>query len=236
MPSKIKVGFYLLAQRTLAVTLATLASLLGKEVVAADIIKDRDNFLDATFNAEQPKQVKAKLVLKLNSTGDSRLVAQHVSHSSHRSHSSHSSHRSHSSHYSSSPSTSPASTPYKAPSTVPYTPPSTAPYKAPGNTVPATTPKIYSEPKTTYKPSANTPSSQPVTKTSLGVFPRELYKGCKGEDVTKLQKRLVELGYDTLTTGYFGDKTEAAVKKFQTNNELEPTGKVDRQTWNALGN
>ncbi len=68
----------------------------------------------------------------------------------------------------------------------------------------------------------------------LGPFKRVLYKGCKGEDVLQLQQNLKARGYDILLTKYFGDKTEIAVKKFQTAQEMEPTGRVDQDCWDAL--
>ncbi|MCR5653695.1 MAG: peptidoglycan-binding protein [Ruminococcus sp.] len=49
--------------------------------------------------------------------------------------------------------------------------------------------------------------------------------GSSGDDVTKLQNRLAELGfYDGEVTGYFGDATEAAYKKFQKAAGLNPDG------------
>lgn len=68
------------------------------------------------------------------------------------------------------------------------------------------------------------------------IFQRVLYKGCKGNDVQSLQNRLKALGYDVLVTNYFGDKTEDAVIKFQKANELEPSGRVDKQCWDAIFN
>jgi len=53
-------------------------------------------------------------------------------------------------------------------------------------------------------------------------------------DVEYLQNLLVAAGYITPTTGYFGDKTDAAVKKFQQENELKPDGKVGEKTHQIL--
>ncbi|HEU5483977.1 MAG TPA: L,D-transpeptidase family protein [Microlunatus sp.] len=61
-------------------------------------------------------------------------------------------------------------------------------------------------------------------------------KGQTNSGVLALQRRLIKakaLGsaYDT---GYFGSKTEAAVKKFQRKHGLAVSGKVTRATWNKL--
>ncbi len=57
--------------------------------------------------------------------------------------------------------------------------------------------------------------------------------GTKGDEVKKLQKRLSELGYykDTVT-GYFGEATESAYKKFQKTAGIEVNGIADE---NGLG-
>ncbi|MDJ0695261.1 peptidoglycan-binding protein [Mastigocoleus sp. MO_188.B34] len=61
--------------------------------------------------------------------------------------------------------------------------------------------------------------------------------GAKGEHVTYLQKRLRDWGYfSSNSTGYFGSKTEAAVRRFQQAKELYPDGVVSKRTWEALGN
>lgn len=60
--------------------------------------------------------------------------------------------------------------------------------------------------------------------------------GDEGEDVKHLQSRLVRLNYlsSSQTTGRYGDKTEAAVKAFQSRNGLEPTGEADPDTIEKL--
>jgi peptidoglycan hydrolase-like protein with peptidoglycan-binding domain len=55
-----------------------------------------------------------------------------------------------------------------------------------------------------------------------------------GDDVTELQERLEELGYLDTVTGYFGTDTEAAVKKFQRNNDLDDDGVVGGGTRSVL--
>lgn len=57
-----------------------------------------------------------------------------------------------------------------------------------------------------------------------------------GYDVRELQERLKELQYDPgAADGFFGPATARAVARFQARNNLPPTGAVDAQTWQALG-
>lgn len=58
--------------------------------------------------------------------------------------------------------------------------------------------------------------------------------GAKNTDVDELQQRLRELGYIEKVDGAFGEKTEAAVKKFQERNNLTVDGKVGRKTREML--
>lgn len=58
--------------------------------------------------------------------------------------------------------------------------------------------------------------------------------GIEDDDVHALQVRLRELGYINKATSYFGDETEAAVKKFQERNGLSPDGKVGESTREML--
>lgn len=65
-----------------------------------------------------------------------------------------------------------------------------------------------------------------------------LRRGDKGEYVTLLQTQLDRKGYDIGKSGIdgiFGKATEAAVKKFQTDNGLTADGIVGKKTWEALG-
>ena len=57
-----------------------------------------------------------------------------------------------------------------------------------------------------------------------------------GDDnqVAQLQQRLVELGYMDTATGYFGEDTETAVKKFQKLNGLTEDGTIGRETREML--
>ena len=58
--------------------------------------------------------------------------------------------------------------------------------------------------------------------------------GAKGDDVTRVQERLKELGYTKKVTGYFGSDTDAAIKSFQQTNKLTVDGKVGAHTMNTL--
>ena len=58
--------------------------------------------------------------------------------------------------------------------------------------------------------------------------------GAEGDDVTSVQKRLKELGYMSRVTGYYGELTDSAVRKFQSANGLSADGKVGSQTMNTL--
>ena len=64
----------------------------------------------------------------------------------------------------------------------------------------------------------------------------KVMKDDDGEDVTRIQQRLYELGYltDNSTTGHFGDSTEAAVRKMQEVNGLTVDGAVGKETINLL--
>lgn len=61
--------------------------------------------------------------------------------------------------------------------------------------------------------------------------------GDENDKVTAIQEQLVKLKYfDDECTGYYGERTAAAVKKFQKENELKATGKVDEATADKLFN
>lgn len=64
-----------------------------------------------------------------------------------------------------------------------------------------------------------------------------LRKGSTGDEVKELQQKLTTLGYSLgAIDGDFGDKTLAAVKKFQSDYSLDVDGVVGNQTWTALDN
>lgn len=66
---------------------------------------------------------------------------------------------------------------------------------------------------------------------------RTMYKGLKGEDVRRLQEKLIELGYNLGkygADGSFGNDTDTAVKYFQKHNGLDVDGKVGPNTRGKL--
>jgi hypothetical protein len=63
-----------------------------------------------------------------------------------------------------------------------------------------------------------------------------LRNGDVNSAVKRLQKLLTDKGFDPgPADGWFGDKTETAVKAFQKSKRLKPDGIVGTDTWNALG-
>jgi peptidoglycan hydrolase-like protein with peptidoglycan-binding domain len=64
---------------------------------------------------------------------------------------------------------------------------------------------------------------------------RVLQQGDRSVDVTTIQQRLRELGYfKGQLTGYFGPSTQAAVIRFQLDNNIDANGIVDSRTRTAL--
>jgi len=61
-----------------------------------------------------------------------------------------------------------------------------------------------------------------------------LLEGTKGDDVDSLQRQLVDLGYLKKATGYYGTETVAAVKEFQSRNNLAVDGKTGPITLDAI--
>ena len=60
--------------------------------------------------------------------------------------------------------------------------------------------------------------------------------GSRGDDVTKVQKRLIQFGYLSGTAdGRYGEKTRDAVILFQKRNALTVDGRVGPRTAAALG-
>lgn len=65
----------------------------------------------------------------------------------------------------------------------------------------------------------------------------EIKKGDIGNAVVDIQQRLLGLGHELGSTGvdgFFGGRTQRAVKEFQVKNVLEPSGVVDEQTWRRM--
>jgi hypothetical protein len=58
-------------------------------------------------------------------------------------------------------------------------------------------------------------------------FQKDLHTGVKDKDVKELQKRLISAGLlKSEITGYFGTLTKEALRMWQINNNIEPTGEV----------
>jgi hypothetical protein len=145
----------------------------------------------------------------------------HSSHSSHRSHSAHSSHSSHYSGYNSSPT---------------YTP-------VPEIKKPVEKPKeIYVPVETPAEIKLKLPAVKRLSEykdlkidSSIDTLPHEfgsrtLELGMTGTDVAELQEILIKKGYKIKLTAKYDAKTEKAVAKFQHENELSISGKVDALT------
>ncbi len=58
--------------------------------------------------------------------------------------------------------------------------------------------------------------------------------GMEGSDITEMQEQLKDLGYMSAVTGYYGDKTVAALKDFQDRNGLSPDGMCGEKTFELL--
>jgi peptidoglycan hydrolase-like protein with peptidoglycan-binding domain len=76
-----------------------------------------------------------------------------------------------------------------------------------------------------------------TAKTLNYVFKKNLGPGSKDADVLRLQKVLIEIGYLNAegATGVYDDATTAAVKQFQIDNKISPTGTVGPLTRTRLG-
>ncbi|HYV46627.1 MAG TPA: peptidoglycan-binding protein [Myxococcaceae bacterium] len=61
-----------------------------------------------------------------------------------------------------------------------------------------------------------------------------MQSGSNGSEVSGLQDKLKNAGYDAGTSGKFDAKTEAAVRQYQKDNNLKVDGKVGQQTWGNL--
>lgn len=85
-------------------------------------------------------------------------------------------------------------------------------------------------------PEPSTPAQVPTTPNVSSEpeavppeFTRSLSRGSSGDDVRKLQEFLAkdkEIYPEGLITGFFGPLTEAAVKRWQEKNEIEPMGVI----------
>lgn len=90
-------------------------------------------------------------------------------------------------------------------------------------------------PETPAEPVASeTPQSEAVTETT-SQGPPVLRLNAEGTAVSQLQRELQALGYyDSVIDGKFGELTEAAVRQFQSDQQLIVDAVVGPSTWEAL--
>ncbi|MFD3699952.1 peptidoglycan-binding protein [Streptomyces sp. NPDC058646] len=83
-------------------------------------------------------------------------------------------------------------------------------------------------------PASASPSAKPSSSPSPAVKPI-MANGDETEQVRELQARLRQLKLmNVAPTGFYGSKTTAAVKSFQSKNGLGATGSVDEATWKKI--
>lgn len=90
--------------------------------------------------------------------------------------------------------------------------------------------KVTATPKPTTTPTVSSTNKVEIELDTLS-------NGDKGKQVETLQILLMADGYDVGKAGadgVFGNNTESAVKKFQSDNQLVVDGIVGKNTWNAL--
>ena len=92
--------------------------------------------------------------------------------------------------------------------------------------------KLYSSAAATATPKPT--ATAKATTTVAAAASDTLMMGDKGDDVKKLQQRLVALGYLKKADGEFGALTFAAVVKFQQQNSLTVTGTINTETRKKL--
>jgi peptidoglycan hydrolase-like protein with peptidoglycan-binding domain len=89
-----------------------------------------------------------------------------------------------------------------------------------------------SPPRATPPPQPSRPPPAPAAQPRA---PAEPGANVEGMTIFELQERLNELGYKLGTVdGVSGPKTVEALKKFQSDNKLSPTGTVDPETIRKL--
>lgn len=113
-------------------------------------------------------------------------------------------------------------------------PKSTTTIRAGSATIATTTPtSVAVTVATTPAPAVTSPPTTVGFKAESTTGP--LVKGVKGSRTAAMQTKLRALGYDPgPSDGLFGDKTEAAVKKFQSDQKLQIDGQAGNQTLTAL--
>lgn len=89
---------------------------------------------------------------------------------------------------------------------------------------------ITPTPAPTLPPASSAPSQEPTPSIPNVV----LHEGMKGQEVTKMQKRLLELEYPVSINGIYDAKTKAAVISFQAQNGLSADGICGAHTFAVL--
>ncbi|MFF4643945.1 peptidoglycan-binding protein [Streptomyces sp. NPDC001389] len=128
----------------------------------------------------------------------------------------------------------------RAARSAPVAPPSASPSgqdDKPGASSPAPSPSPSSSPSSS--PSAPPPSSAPAPAPPSGsaapAVKPVMANGDESDQVRELQARLRQLKLMSVApTGFYGSKTTAAVKTFQSQQGLGATGAVDEATWHRL--
>ncbi|MFE3557240.1 peptidoglycan-binding protein [Streptomyces sp. NPDC059193] len=99
-----------------------------------------------------------------------------------------------------------------------------------------------SSPSTDNKPASPSPSASASASASASpsaspspTVKQVMANGDDSEQVRELQARLKQLKLMSVApTGFYGTKTTAAVKSYQSKNGLNPTGSVDEATWKKI--
>ncbi|MCX5376363.1 L,D-transpeptidase family protein [Streptomyces sp. NBC_00091] len=112
-----------------------------------------------------------------------------------------------------------------------------SPSSPPAGSSPAASPSAKDDKPGSPSPSAppsQSPSSSPSESAAPGPKPL-MANGDENDQVRELQARLRQLKLvSTAPTGFYGSKTTAAVKTFQSQHGLGATGAVDEATWQKL--
>ncbi len=109
--------------------------------------------------------------------------------------------------------------------------------KKPTTTEKITTTTSKTTTTTTAKPTQITTTTEKTTTATTATTQKNkvLRYGDRSDEVTKLQNRLIELGYlGAAPSGYFGTQTEAAVRLFQKNAGIEVDGVAGSATQERL--
>lgn len=119
---------------------------------------------------------------------------------------------------------------------------SSAPSVSTAGTSPESSPSTDGKPgEASPSPSASksaSPSGSPSTSASASASPAVkpiMANGDDSDQIRELQARLKQLKLMSVApTGFYGSKTTAAVKSFQSKNGLPATGAVDAATWKKI--